>query len=356
MAQEKETKNAQAADTAEGEKASVDGEKYTGNTKEEKWYNPKDIDAYDIESYIEKRWGDQFGYFEKRSGYNRDWYNRIQFLIIFFGALSVVILSFNLDELFAKLFPCMANLHVTNVICALMSGTIVVLTGYDKLKQFNSEWTNKRKAQENLKTELCKFKFGVEPYEYAGPQVETVKKENGEKPEVQKAEGEEKKVDTKVTSARTKHLLVSLNDIARKYDDTSFDNSYKEIRNQISDYLSSSNEYAEIDGAISDKDKIFVKRIDAIVENSKQIIESASLFRAIKDEMSDFYTDGGAYKVEPTAKPQKKDSRDEIVAKNERLFVARIEAIVAQDVGEFVTAKTKNSAQKKDDDKEDDKK
>lgn len=354
MAEEKDNQSEQTVEAGSNPnpQSASGGKKYTGNTKEEKWYNPKDIEDYNIESYIEKRWGDQFGYFEKRSGYNRDWYNRIQFLIIFLGALSVVILSFNLDGLLAKWFPCMSDrdlFSVTNFLCALMSGTIVVLTGYDKLKQFSSEWTNKRKAQENLKTEICKFKFGVEPY--SAPEIE---KPNESKPENPNPTPDK---DTKAsTSERTKTLFAKLDEIVGNYDDTSFKNAYKSIKNEISSYLSSANDYNGKPGEITSKDKIFVSRVNAVLEDCQRLVYGGNLFRVIKDEIADFYTNSGSYKVEPSVKPPKKDSREEILAKNERLFVARVEAIIAQDVEEFVTAKTKAEQKKSGDGKEEAKK
>lgn len=314
-----------------GHRSASCGEKYTGNTKKEEWYNPKYIGDYDIESYIEKRWGDQFNYFEDRAKYNRTWYNRIQVWIILLGSLSVAFLSFDFG----------AYDKFSKFVCALMSCTIVVLTGYDKLKQFNLEWINKRKAQEQLKTEICKFKFGVEPY--TAPAIEQT--DESDKQPIEK--------DLKsVTSERTKTLLAKLNEIVSKYDEVSFVNTYKNIKNEISSFLSLSNDYDGKSGDITDKDKIFVSRVNADLEECQRLVYEGNIFRVIKNEISDFYTNSGAYKVGHSVQSKKNYSRNEILANNERLFVARIESIIAQDVDSFVTAKNKNSESKQFDGKE----
>lgn len=222
-----------------------------------------------------------------------------------------------------------------------MSCAIVVLTGFDKLKQFNLEWINKRKAQEQLKTEICKFKFGVEPY--TAPAIE--KTDEGDKQPIEK--------DLKsVTSERTKTLFAKLDEIVGNYDEVSFVNTYKNIKNEISSFLSLSNDYDGKSGDITDKDKIFVSRVNAVLEECQRLVYEGNIFRVIKNEISDFYTNSGAYKVGHSVQSKKNYSRNEILANNERLFVARIESIIAQDVDSFVTAKNKNSESKQFDGKE----
>jgi hypothetical protein len=119
--------------------------------------NEKDITAFDVESYIQQRWNSQRNYFSKSSQKKQKYFNRCQILIILLSALSVTILTVDLDYF--------TGLAWTNkVICAILSLAVIVISGVDKLKQYNAEWIKDRKATEKLKSEICKYKFGVEPY------------------------------------------------------------------------------------------------------------------------------------------------------------------------------------------------
>ena len=49
-------------------------------------------------------------------------------------------------------------------LCAVASLFLVIISGFDKLKQHQHEWTKNRRATERLKNEIAKYKFGVGPY------------------------------------------------------------------------------------------------------------------------------------------------------------------------------------------------
>ncbi len=370
MAEEKETKTVQAtadevnSDNAATKEDSSKDEKDKGffgrlweklfkKKKDKVWYNPKDQKDYDVESYINVRWDDQYKYFEDKANKSRDKFNKTQLWIIYLSALSVLILSFNLDTVFKgckiPFTDVIYNpevISLTNVLCAIMSAMIMVLTGRDKLFQYSSEWTKKRNAQERLKTEIFKFKNGVEPYAFAAPEI------------VPAANTQPTKTETTVettTSKRSETLLAELSKVLVDFDDSAFRDVYKSIKNEIAHFVSAVDKYAAMSSdKITDKDKLFINRVSNEIE--KSLAESSNIFRAIKDEIADYYADCGAYLPAPVKPKEKKDSRDEILAKNRRLFVARVEAIVAQDVEDFVSAKTQNSEPKKADENKDEKK
>ena len=66
-----------------------------------------------------------------------------------------------------------------------------------------------------------------------------------------------------------------------------------------------------------------------------------NIYSKIKNEICDFYTNAGAYKVEE--KPKPKPEPKLIISKNDRLFVERVEEIISKDVDEFVNTKNKLS-------------
>lgn len=56
------------------------------------------------------------------------------------------------------------RLFNNRIICAILSLLIIIISGIDKLKQHHEEWTRNRNAAELLKSEICRYKFGVGPY------------------------------------------------------------------------------------------------------------------------------------------------------------------------------------------------
>lgn len=290
---------------------------------------PKSEDSYDPkkDNYIDGRWKDQYDYFRNKANKSQKWFNFIQITILVLGFLSVFILSFDLDSF------CSFNsskFSLTKVLCAFMSGVIVVLTGYDKLKNFKEEWIKNRKNEEMLKREWELCKGGIEPYASL-----LVEEEEDEEPKKSLA-----------TSERTKKLLTSLVALTEDYDDTMVKELYKKIKKEISNYLAGDGDYAGMADEITDKDKSFVSRIDDFVDKNRQLLDITNLFNNIQNEVSDFYTDGGVYKVDSPVKKKKRNTLEDIKAENERLLIARTEAIIANDVAEFVKAKTSNTEQK----------
>lgn len=295
--------------------------------------NEKDITAFDVESYIQQRWNSQRNYFSKSSQKKQKYFNRCQILIILLSALSVTILTVDLDYF--------TGLSWTNkVICAILSLAVIVVSGIDKLKQYNAEWIKDRKATEKLKSEICKYKFGVEPYtvpvkvEEKKEESGKSKDESGEKP---KAESGDKKPEG--ISERTKLLLERLNTLAEQCEDGGIRSSYKEIKAELANYVAGTKEYADKDGKISSKDKDFVARLNTIMDEYVKIVEEQNIYSRIKNEICDFYTDKGAYKVEE--KPKPKPAPKYAITDNDRLFVARVEEIIAKDVEEFEQTKAK---------------
>ena len=214
------------------------------------------------------------------------------------------------------------------------------LQNMNKLKQFNAEWVKDRRATEKLKSEICRYKFGVAPYtvpikaEEKKDEGGKSKDESGEKP---KTEGGEKKPEG--ISERTKFLLERLNTLAEKCEDGGIRSSYKEIKSEHTNYVAGTKDYADKDGKISSKDKDFVARLNAIMDEYVKIIESQNIYSRIKNEICDFYTDKGAYKVEEKPKPKPAPKYE--ITDNDRLFVTRVEEIIAKDVAEFEQNKLK---------------
>lgn len=298
--------------------------------------NEKDITAFDVESYIQQRWNSQRNYFSKSSQKKQKYFNRCQIWIILLSALSVTILTVDLDYF--------TGLSWTNkVICAILSLAVIVVSGIDKLKQYNAEWIKDRKATEKLKSEICKYKFGVEPYT-----VPTKKEDSGEKKDesgkskdesTEKKEESGKSKDESAISERTKFLLERLNTLAEKCEDGGIRSSYKEIKAELANYVAGTKDYADKEGKISSKDKDFVARLNAIMDEYVKIVEEQNIYSRIKNEICDFYTDKGAYKVEE--KPKPKPTPKYVITDNDRLFVTRVEEIIAKDVEEFEQTKAK---------------
>lgn len=292
--------------------------------------NEKDITAYDIESYINQRWNSQRNYFSKSSQKKQKFFNVCQVLIIVLSALSVTVLTIDLDSLGAPKWCS------NKIVCAILSLAVIVVSGIDKLKQYNAEWIKDRKATEKLKSEICKYKFGVDPY------IVPVKPEE-KKPEQisDKPAPAPEKPKTNAVSSRTKLLLEKLNALSEKCDDSGVRNSYKEIKTEIANFVSGAKDFEKAEGEISSKDKTFVERINAIMDEYVQLFETQNIYSKIKNEICDFYTNAGAYKVEE--KPKPKPEPKLIISKNDRLFVERVEEIISKDVDEFVNTKNKLS-------------
>ena len=290
----------------------------------------KDITAYNIESYIAQRWYPQRKYFSNSSQKKQKFFNVCQVLIIVLSALSVTVLTIDLDSLGAPKWCS------NKIVCAILSLAVIVVSGIDKLKQYNAEWIKDRKATEKLKSEICKYKFGVDPYTVPFKQEEKKPEQAPEKPatETEKPKGD-------VVSERTKLLLTKLNDISEKCDDSGVRNSYKEIKNEVANFVSGINDFANVQGEISKKDKTFVERINSIMDEYIQVFETQNIYSRIKNEICDFYTNAGAYKIEE--KPKPKPEPKPIISNNDRLFVERIEEIISKDVDEFVNTKNKLS-------------
>ncbi|MBP5681914.1 MAG: DUF4231 domain-containing protein [Bacteroidales bacterium] len=289
--------------------------------------NEKDITAFDVESYIQQRWNSQRNYFSKTSAKKQKAFNFCQITIIILSALSVTVLTFDLDA------------KVIKIVCSILSLLVIIVSGIDKLKQFSAEWIKDRKATEKLKSEICKYKFGVEPYTVPIKLAEK-KDEGGEKKEESgksKEESGEKKPEG--ISERTKFLLERLNTLAEKCEDGGIRSSYKEIKAELANYVAGTKEYADKEGKISSKDKDFVSRLNSIMDEYVKIVEEQNIYSRIKNEICDFYTDKGAYKVEEKAKP--KPAPKYVITDNDRLFVTRVEEIIAKDVEEFEQAKSK---------------
>lgn len=289
--------------------------------------NEKDITAFDVESYIQQRWNSQRNYFSKASAKKQKAFNFCQITIIILSALSVTVLTFDLDA------------KVIKIVCSILSLLVIIVSGIDKLKQFSAEWIKNRKATERLKSEICKYKFGVDPYIVPVKPAEK-KEESAEKKEESAEKKEESgKSNEEGISERTKLLLERLNTLAEKCEDGGIRSSYKEIKAELANYVAGTKDYAEKDGTISSKDKEFVSRLNAIMDEYVKIVEEQNIYSRIKNEICDFYTDHGAYKVEEKAKPKPAPQR--IISDNDRLFVTRVEEIIAKDVEEFEQAKAK---------------
>ena len=290
--------------------------------------NEKDIRAFDVEDYIQQRWNSQRNYFSKSSQKKQKYFNFCQITIIVLSALSVTILTHDLD------------VKVIKIVCSVLSLLVIIISGIDKLKQFNAEWVKDRRSTEKLKSEICRYKFGVAPYtvpikaEEKKDEGGKSKDESGEKP---KTEGGEKKPEG--ISERTKFLLERLNTLAEKCEDGGIRSSYKEIKSEHTNYVAGTKDYADKDGKISSKDKDFVARLNAIMDEYVKIIESQNIYSRIKNEICDFYTDKGAYKVEEKPKPKPAPKYE--ITDNDRLFVTRVEEIIAKDVAEFEQNKLK---------------
>lgn len=276
--------------------------------------NEKDILPFEIDSYIQERWNKQYANFSKTSEEKKKWFYRCQSWILFLCAASVAVLTIDLDSLGYSWLPS------NKVVCALISLVVMIITGIDKLKQYNSEWMKNRKVAEQLKSEICKYKFGVGPYTdetYShnnifpdSPEYGTTTKDAGFVPD------------------RTKLFIDKLNIFAQKYDDDAVRSIYKDIKSEIANYVAGASDYSEMRDHLSAKDKAFVTRINVIIDD---YVKSQDIFSRIKNELCDFYTDGGVYEKEEKTRFK--------ISPNDRLFVNRVEDIIAGDIEEFVSAK-----------------
>lgn len=313
--------------------------------QDKKWANPMDITDFSIDSYIKNRWADQHDYFDKKAIHTQKWYIRIQLWIIVLSAVSVLVLSIDFDKLFTGCFGYDPTEHISiaKSICAICSLFVVIISGYDKLKQYHTEWISKRKADEKLKVEICKYKFGVAPYKDPSLPIK-VKEDKNEESE---KETDAQKKEQETVTARTKLLFQKLNSIveANKDIDSKVNDYYRAIKNEISAYVSSADAYQEYsNNPFTKRDKLFVDRVNDNSDDIQKLITQNNYFSLIKKEISDYNIGEGAYKPtksKPSVDPQK--VRDEILWDNMRTFVDRVEAIISSDVDDFVNSKNKLS-------------
>lgn len=282
-----------------------------------------DIKAFDMESYIKNRWYSQRSYFSKKSQENQKYFIRCQKLVLYLSAVLVFLLSIDFEALLGW-----ENRWI-NVICAGISAAIVIITGIDRLRQYNSEWIKSRKYTERLKTEICKYLYGVEPYTV--PEVEDEKEAKSE----ESADESDNKTEPIEISERTKLLIEKINSIIEKCKDSDVKLPYMEMKTEIANYVAGSKDFAEKKCKLSSKDKAFVNRLNSILDGYLKVLEGQNINGRIKNEICDFFTVNGAYMTEQKHEPKLK------ISKNDRLFVTRVEEIIANDVEDFVNTKNK---------------
>jgi Protein of unknown function (DUF4231) len=120
------------------------------------------MDKETFNEYVEKRYKDQVGYYDKAAGLNQERYKTFQWVLIIFSAATPVL---------AALETTMANLQVPVII---ISSLVAILTTGLKTFQYQELWITYRATNELLKPELFYYKFNVGPYAEEGIDKETL--------------------------------------------------------------------------------------------------------------------------------------------------------------------------------------
>ncbi len=100
-----------------------------------------------IEDYIAKRYEDQVGWYDKKAGWNRWWYSRIQWTMIVFSAVTPVLLS--------------ARHELPQTVAVFTSLGVAILAAGLKAFRFEELWFNYRSTCEALRTQFYLFRAGL---------------------------------------------------------------------------------------------------------------------------------------------------------------------------------------------------
>ncbi len=107
----------------------------------------------DETEYLENRLNDQIDWYDRKSGVNKKWFQRIQIMLLIMAGLVTISGVFD-PEVFYWIH------YVIPVIGAL----IVMLTGILGLKRYQENWTTYRTTSESLKHEKYLYLTKCEPY------------------------------------------------------------------------------------------------------------------------------------------------------------------------------------------------
>lgn len=150
----------------------VEGEKMSNGNSEEKG----------ISKYINERLKNQQKWYENRATLNKKRFMRFQTVIIILGALIPLIVVFDsyATGLVKEKVPVFFN-GLPGIISAVISATIAILAGIDKLAQPQANWFNYRANEEMLKKEEWMHCYMTGPYK-------NLKEEEAEKLLVERVE------------------------------------------------------------------------------------------------------------------------------------------------------------------------
>ncbi|UCD81394.1 MAG: DUF4231 domain-containing protein [Desulfobacterales bacterium] len=114
------------------------------------------MDQQNFDDYFNKRYLDQIGYYEAKSGENQLIYRYLQWALIILAALTPALIELDLNTLFGKGFSHIAT---------LTSVTVAILTAALKTFKYQENWINYRTTCEALKKERYLYEAGLGDYQ-----------------------------------------------------------------------------------------------------------------------------------------------------------------------------------------------
>ncbi len=120
------------------------------------------MDSGAFKEYLEKRYYDQLGFYDKSSVKNQKKYKNFQWILIILSALTPVLAAINKES------------FNTQFIVIVVSAIVAILTTGMKTFQFQELWVNYRATCEQLKPEIHYYNFNVGPYGVLGVDKESL--------------------------------------------------------------------------------------------------------------------------------------------------------------------------------------
>jgi hypothetical protein len=115
----------------------------------------------DTHEYLQNRLKDQLTWYDTKATFNKRVFMNFQMTIIILGAVIPLVVV--LAPIGRHLFPTLP-FGLTGAISAIISATISIIAGIDKLTQPQTNWYNYRAVEENLKKEEWFYKFKAGGY------------------------------------------------------------------------------------------------------------------------------------------------------------------------------------------------
>ena len=110
----------------------------------------------DFQKYIDERYYDQIKWYDEKSEKNKKLYEKFQFGLIIFSAITPVLIAIQMDPIissYLKWFPI-----ITSVFVAILASVL-------KTFKYQENWLNYRTISETLKKEIHFYNGNIDDYD-----------------------------------------------------------------------------------------------------------------------------------------------------------------------------------------------